>query len=537
MARSATFSVVNATAHSSIHNSRQDIPKYLIGILRGQKNEYLLQYSDDEFIEKAKIKYKEVTGQKMQQKQIDALIKETVFSLEDHHTADNVENVFKNLAEKYGGHFITELSIHRDEGYFMDDYEITYYPTIDILKKEDGWYIVPLIESISHAPAYKPKYEEFSEKVDITKYKTIYNIHAHIKFSMFDLKTGKTGRMKHYELNDRIKTAAKILKLDYIPENKKNKRLPVAEIKVQHKAVRNEKVRNFLEYSCRLGLNQQLLVELHNNLSEAQSRIFYMENFSAIDQSLKINEINNQIIDKDKIIALLEAKLADVIAILDKSLLPQGIEKSSIDVKIDPVTMSESKKKYASFQDAEEYAAVLEKKAEASVIQAQDELRDLKKNSEQKNNEYENTIDKYINEIDLLRKKISDQDNSNAEKKLKFEPKRNSDLLNENGDLKQKIHDLEEESGNYEKEYNYFKIKSNYYEEDNNFLLEELGTIDGMLLSGVPRMQIIEDREKKYRDYNEVYSSAKNQQINDVHLFNRDNEEPDANLFVSKIKW
>lgn len=217
MARSATFSVVKASAHSSEHNSRDDKPEYLIGTKEEEENVYDLRHSDSQFLELAKVKYQEVTGQKMQQKQIDALIKETVLSLENHHTEKDVQKVFDQLNEKYGGHYITELSIHRDEGHFEDKNGVTYYPTKDILQKEDGWYIVPLDQSLEMKPSYKPKEHEFSEKVDINDFKPVHNIHAHVKFSMFDLETGKTGRMKHNELNDRIKTAAKVLGLDYKP--------------------------------------------------------------------------------------------------------------------------------------------------------------------------------------------------------------------------------------------------------------------------------------------------------------------------------
>lgn len=243
MAKSATFSVVKASTHSSAHNSREDTPEYLIGTKEGAENVYDLRHSDSQFLVLAQAKYKETTGQKMQQKQIDALIKETVLSLEDHHTEADVQKVFDQLNEKYGGHYITELSIHRDEGHFEDKNGVTYYPTKDILQKEDGWYIVPLDQSLEMKPSYKPKEHEFSEKVDISQFKPVHNVHAHVKFSMFDLETGRTGRMKHNELNDRIKTAARVLKLEYNPEKGSKGRVAVEQIKTQHKAVRNEKIK------------------------------------------------------------------------------------------------------------------------------------------------------------------------------------------------------------------------------------------------------------------------------------------------------
>lgn len=294
MPRSATFSVTAAASHSSAHNSREEKPKYLIGILPGQKNDYDLRHSDSDFLVLAEAKYKETTGQKMQAKQKDALIKETVLSLENHHTVEDVQKVFDELAVKYGGHYITELSIHRDEGHFEDENGITYYPTKDILQKEDGWYIVPLAESITHAPEYRPKFEEFSEKVDIDKFKPIHNVHAHVKFSMFDLNTGKTGRMQHKDLNDRIKTAAKVLELEYKPEKKNDKRTPVREIKAQHKAVRNEKVTNYLENGPAIQAKNREIARLEYNFREAQKRISAMEALDAA-QKRELHRLNTEI--------------------------------------------------------------------------------------------------------------------------------------------------------------------------------------------------------------------------------------------------
>lgn len=294
MPRSATFSVTAASTHSSAHNSREEKPKYLIDILPRQTNDYDLRHSDSDFLILAEAKYKETTGQKMQQKQKDALIKETVLSLEPHHTEADVQKVFDELSAKYGGHYITELSIHRDEGHFEDENGITYYPTKDILQKEDGWYIIPLTQSITHTPEYRPKAEEFCENVDIDKFKPIHNIHAHVKFSMFDPRTGKTGRMQHKDLNDRIKTAARVLKLEYNPEKKNDKRTPVREIKAQHKAVRNEKVTNYLKNGPAIQAKNREIARLEYNFREAQKRISAME---ALDtaQKRELHRLNTEI--------------------------------------------------------------------------------------------------------------------------------------------------------------------------------------------------------------------------------------------------
>jgi hypothetical protein len=86
---------------------------------------------------------------------------------------------------------------------------------------------------------------------------------------MFDLDTGKTGRMKHNELNDRIKTAAQVLKLDYSPEKGSKGRVAVEQIKTRHKAVRNEKIKS---------LDKSLKVDKSLDLYKYSNQLLAKEN-------------------------------------------------------------------------------------------------------------------------------------------------------------------------------------------------------------------------------------------------------------------
>ena len=195
--RKASFKVLNATAHSVRHNSRLDKPDYLIEVSEDfNENYYELIHSDEEFLDLAQKRYKETKKQKMQDSQIEALIKEVAPTLEEHHTVDDVKNLFKKLNSKYGGHYPLEISIHEDEGHFIDKDGITYYPRTDIFYKEDekSWYIIPLEESIN-IKSDKPPLSKFTQKIDVNTLQKVKNRHAHVKFSMFDPKTGKTGRM------------------------------------------------------------------------------------------------------------------------------------------------------------------------------------------------------------------------------------------------------------------------------------------------------------------------------------------------------
>ena len=223
--RKGTFSSQRAGANSAAHNSRKSAPKYLLGLEAGTKNYYELIEDDKSFIEKAKNIYREKVGQKMQQKQIPNLVLETVLTLKKEHTENDIKKLFDELRKKYGGHKLLELSIHRDEGHFEKD-GITYYPTKNILKKDDGWYISDLDMPKSN--------DDFNIKVDISTFKKVYNIHAHCKFTMFNEETGRTAHMQKKDMSNRIKFTSEFLGLKYAPGENRLVKKSVNQVKNEH---------------------------------------------------------------------------------------------------------------------------------------------------------------------------------------------------------------------------------------------------------------------------------------------------------------
>ncbi len=207
--RKGTFSVQRANPNSAKHNSRELAPKYLID--SSAKNYYELITPDNEFKNIAQAIYKEKIKQSMQKKQVDNLIQETVLTLRPEQNENDVKELFKKLNKKYGGHELLELAIHRDEGYFLN-HDIAYYPTKNILKKDDDWYIC------SNNSIKKPKVNDFDTKVDINEFEKVYNIHAHAKFSMFDRELGKSARMQKKDMSERIKFVSAELGLLFAPD-------------------------------------------------------------------------------------------------------------------------------------------------------------------------------------------------------------------------------------------------------------------------------------------------------------------------------
>ena len=273
--RKGSFSVQKAKAHSSKHNSREQQPKYLID--SSGKNYYELIIEDEHFIEQAKLKYKETVKQNMQKKQIPGLIKETVLTIQKHQNENDIKSLFKELNKEFGGHHLTEVSIHRDEGYFLKD-DIAYYPTKNILRKDDNWYVC------SDTSIEKPKKSDFNKLVKINEFQKVYNYHAHAKFSMFDMETGKTARMNKSQMSKRIKFVSNYLDLDYNPNRaSRHVRKSVNQVKDEHLVKANEK-------SLELAKQKDLKLEvakLREELKELKAERTDYASLEELNRSLK----------------------------------------------------------------------------------------------------------------------------------------------------------------------------------------------------------------------------------------------------------
>lgn len=282
--RKGTFSVQSASVHSSKHNSREEAPRYLIGLESGKSNYYELIVEDEEFVENAKLKYKECVKQNMQKKQIPGLIKETILTLQEYQNENDVKALFEELNKKYGGHFLTEVSVHRDEGHFVRN-DIAYYPTKNILNKENDWYICSDID------IKKPKKDDFDIKVDINEFQKVYNYHAHAKFSMFDMNTGKTARIDKKAMSSRIKFISDYLGLEYGPGKDRYVTKSVNQIKDEHLAASNEKIRE-------LAKQKDLKLQIAKIREELQKEKATRKDYAALEElnrSLKKKISNKQI--------------------------------------------------------------------------------------------------------------------------------------------------------------------------------------------------------------------------------------------------
>ncbi len=350
MKRKATFFPKPPKKNSSDHNSRKEIPKYLIETdpnFSGNYYERIAPYlNDEQFKELAKKVYNEKfierTGQnqKMQKKQVEALLKEVVISTEEHHGKEDILELFdmlkkekaeenhhqksmsENLLKPYvspaeyklpkklkikrkpkkenldeTGYHILELAGHYDEGHFVRTGKwegLSYYPSRDIMLKDDGkWYIK------SNELSERTDEDVFDVLADMSEFEKVFNYHWHVKYTDFNIETGLTARFSKREISGegRLKKVAKYLGLRYVPEEKIPLAQGVKSIKEQHHIDRQNKYRQLMmkfkhieqqqQKDAKIESVEQHLAKQVTRKHEEQRNSFYLQgNLTALYQEI-----------------------------------------------------------------------------------------------------------------------------------------------------------------------------------------------------------------------------------------------------------
>ncbi|RLA77561.1 MAG: hypothetical protein DRG78_17130 [Epsilonproteobacteria bacterium] len=299
--RKGSFAVRACNSNTSAHNSRKNVPRYLLGLEIGTENYYRMTIGDDKFITKCKDAYLEKVGQKMQTLNIENLINEVVITLKKEQDETDVKKLFKKLNEEFGGHQILELSVHRDEGYFVKD-DIAYYPTKTILKKDDKYFI------LSNLDIKNPENEDFDIEVDISEFTKVYNYHAHAKFSMFDKDTSKMARMQKKDMSKRIKVVSEFLGLHYAPDKNSRIKKSVNQIKDEHNEKSKQELKNLATLKILQEQMKRLRAELKlNNATRKDYAILEKLNkelkLKIKNKDLTIEDLNNSTLSYNEMLA------------------------------------------------------------------------------------------------------------------------------------------------------------------------------------------------------------------------------------------
>lgn len=369
--RKASFSVEKPTSHTKAHNTREDAPRYLIGVSDGRENLYEEYYSFENFQELAEARYLEINKQKMQTSQKEALFEEALISLEEHHTKDDVIKLFKALNKKYTGHTLINLAIHNDEGHFVKD-GIEYYPTKHIIQKEDSWYILDendthILEGLKDKD-FKPKDEDFKIKVNINEFEKVYNYHAHAVFSRFDLETGKSARFQKGTMSERYKFVAEQMKMRYAPDENRLVKKSIGQHKADLSATRNAKLvmkkELELKHTEELQATKEQLKDANNQL-----RTFMKENGALRTDYAELEKAKKELEEKLKAKDLTEKELLEKFQELEKNFKKEkGHLTSLIEVKeIDNLDLKNQNKSLQEQKEVlEEKVIALEQKTASS---------------------------------------------------------------------------------------------------------------------------------------------------------------------------
>lgn len=386
MERKASFSIEAPKRRSSQHNSRVDIPKYLIEQNENFDGNFYAKYngyeSDTQMSELLQNFYKKKIGQRMQKKQVPALIKEAVITLKKEHTEKDVLSLFDTLKKKYGGHEVLEIAIHHDEGHFQDENGMTYAPNEDIFynKVDKNWYLDPKLKKL--APE------------NLTK---IFNYHAHVKFTMLNLETARTPQMPKKKYSERHKVVAGFLGLRHAPGKTRYISKTITQIKAEHNANREKQKEEAKEKA-----------ELKAKIAELQAKLQEKGKVTQKDLRQLKEEYRKEMIASK---LLYEAKDYQALNQLFKEAIEDN-KKKSLDIDMLALQVAQLSERRESYQAKNERLEGELGKAEEKINDLEEQLRAIEIiNAKQQTTitEKDSQVEKLINQLKKVETLLKNQ--------------------------------------------------------------------------------------------------------------------------------
>lgn len=190
----SSIHIANGTSSMGIHNTRVFAPDYLI-VADKSVNEYksFTNKHINDLVEMAKSDYKAHQKNNRSLPKNATLIKEAIVNLESHHNMEDME-LLKSTLEKEYGYLISNISIHKDEGYIYTD-KINYTMGREQYKnKEETPHIAELDIKENKFYEWHKINNEWTKGKEISEYEIKFNYHAHIEILNYDFKTHRTIR-------------------------------------------------------------------------------------------------------------------------------------------------------------------------------------------------------------------------------------------------------------------------------------------------------------------------------------------------------
>ncbi|MDD3009686.1 MAG: hypothetical protein PHQ70_12615, partial [Arcobacter sp.] len=244
----ATSSIHIGTSSSGalIHNERIFSPDYLISNDK-KINEYK-SYTDLHISEleiKAKEDYQKHSINNRKLPSNATLIKEAILNLNENHTLKDLEKV-KDTLEKEYGYKISNISIHKDEGYIYTDTKNYTMGRNQYKNLEETPYIAELDLKDNKFYEWNLNNNKWVKGEEIKDYKIEKNYHAHIVMLNYDFSKHRTIRNSLKDLSKMQTLVAKDLNMERgkcssiveaqrigVEVEQSRKRLNIKEYKVQ----------------------------------------------------------------------------------------------------------------------------------------------------------------------------------------------------------------------------------------------------------------------------------------------------------------
>lgn len=304
----SSIHIGTSSAGALIHNERIFSPDYLISndkSVNDKKHYDNVHISELEKL--AKIDYQTHSINNRKLPKTATLIKEAVINLEAHHNLKDLEKV-KDTLEKEYGYKITDISIHRDEGYIFTETKNYTMGRNQFKNLEETPFIAELDLKDNKFYEWNLNNNKWVKGDEIKDYKIEKNYHAHVVMLNYDFSKHRTIRNNLKDLSKMQTLVARDLGMERgkcsstveakrigVEVEQSRKRINIKEYKVQ-KRKENELQKEIKE------LKQEIY-----NFKDMQKSITAMELTS--DEKKELHNLNSKVKNQAATIEELQEKI------------------------------------------------------------------------------------------------------------------------------------------------------------------------------------------------------------------------------------
>lgn len=307
----SSIHIGTSSAGALIHNERIFSPDYLISNDK-KINEYK-SYTNlhiSELEKLAKIDYQKHSINNRKLPKTATLIKEAILNLNENHTLKDLEKV-KDTLEKEYGYKISNMSIHRDEGYIYTDTKNYTMGKNQFKNLEETPHIAELDLKNNKFYEWNLNNNKWVKGEEIKDYKIEKNYHAHVVMLNYDFSKHRTVRNNLKDLSKMQTLVAKDLGMERgkcssiveaqrigVEVEQSRKRINIKEYKVQK---RKEKE---LEKEIK-----ELKQEIYN-FKDMQKSITALE--LTADEKKELHSLNSKVKNENATIEELNKKIEEL---------------------------------------------------------------------------------------------------------------------------------------------------------------------------------------------------------------------------------